>query len=233
MRLRGSRPTRRSYAALSFFARYRGDTLRAYTQDLKAFLGWCAERGIEPLQAQRPHLELYLRWMEQRGLAPATIGRRFTTVAGFYCYAVIDGHCDKDPSLAVTRPRVPWEGQRRTMLHPLEYAALLTAARRDGPGSHALVALLGMIGLRVSEATNINSTDLRSQSGYELLTVMGKAPSRRSFRSRFRCSGRYVTPPTGAAQGRSCSTGTASASAPPPPPAACAAWPRSPDSPST
>ena len=119
-------------------------------------------------------LELYLRWVEQRGLAPATISRRFTTVAGFYRYAVIDGHRDKDPSLAVTRPRVPWEGQRRTVLHPLEYAALLTAARRDGPGSHVLVALLGMIGLRVSEATNINVTDLRSQSGYELLIIIGK-----------------------------------------------------------
>jgi site-specific recombinase XerD len=161
-------------AALSFLARYRGDTLRAYTQDLRAFLTWCAERDVEPLRAQRPHLELYLRWMEQRGFAPATIGRRFTTVAGFYRYAVIDGHCDKDPSLAVTRPRVPWEGQRRTVLHPLEYAALLTAARRDGPNSHALVALLGMVGLRVSEATNSNVTDLRSQAGYELLTVMGK-----------------------------------------------------------
>ena len=161
-------------AALSFLARCRGDTLRAYSQDLRAFLSWCAERGVQPLLAQRPHLELYLRWMEQRGLAPATIGRRFTTVAGFYRYAVIDGHCDKDPTSAVTRPRVPWEGQRRTVLHPLEYAALLTAARRDGPNSHALVALLGMIGLRVSEATNINLTDLRSQSGYELLTIIGK-----------------------------------------------------------
>ncbi len=45
-----------------------------------------------------------------------------------------------------------WEAQRRTVLHPLEYAALLTAARRDGPHSHALVAMLGMLGLRVSEA---------------------------------------------------------------------------------
>ena len=67
-------------AALSFLARYRGETLRAYTQDVKAFVGWCAAHTVEPLQAQRPHLELYLRWMEQRGLAPATIGRRFTAV---------------------------------------------------------------------------------------------------------------------------------------------------------
>ena len=70
--------------------------------------------------------------MERRGLALATIGRRFGTVAGFYKYAVLDGHVPADPTLAVTRLRLAWEGQRRTVLHPREYAALLTAARRDG-----------------------------------------------------------------------------------------------------
>jgi len=95
---------------------------------------------------QRPHLELYLRWMEQQELAPATIGRRFGTAAGFFKYAVLDGHLHDNPALAVTRPRVSWEAQRRTVLHPLEYAALLTAARHDGPQSHALVACSGCSG---------------------------------------------------------------------------------------
>ncbi|GAC1444566.1 MAG: hypothetical protein NVSMB55_21370 [Mycobacteriales bacterium] len=95
---------------------------------------------------------MYLRWMEQRGYAPATIGRRFGTVVAFYKYAVIDGHLVSNPALAVTRPRTSWESQRRTVLHPLGYAALLTTARRDGASSHALVALLGMLGLRISEA---------------------------------------------------------------------------------
>ena len=163
-----------SYAVASFLARYRDLTLRAYRQDMLAFLRWCAERQLAPLQAQRPHLELYLRWMESQGLAPATIGRRFGTVAGFYKYAVLDGHVPTDPTLAVSRPRIAWEAQRRTVLHPLEYAALLTAARHDGPQSHALVALLGMLGLRVSEACGADITDLHYDSGYELLTIMGK-----------------------------------------------------------
>ena len=90
-------PDPTQYAAMSFLARYRGATLRAYTQDLRYFLRWCTERGVEPLLAERPHLELYLRWMEQQGLAPATIGRRFGTVAGFYKCAVFDGNA------AVTR----------------------------------------------------------------------------------------------------------------------------------
>ena len=59
------------------------------------------------------------------------------------------------------------------MLHPLEYAALLTAARRDGPQSHALVALLAMLGLRVNEACRANVTDLSHHSG-ELLLIVGK-----------------------------------------------------------
>jgi hypothetical protein len=33
-----------SYAVASFLARYRGLTLRAYRQDMLAFLRWCAER---------------------------------------------------------------------------------------------------------------------------------------------------------------------------------------------
>ena len=110
-------------ALFGFLARYRGDTLRAYQQDLKAYLTWCRQHDLAPLLAQRPHLELYLRWMEQRGYAAATIGRRFATVAGFYRYAVIDGHLPVDPTLAVTRPAVPWEGQRRTVLPPLELIA--------------------------------------------------------------------------------------------------------------
>ena len=164
-----------SYAVASFLARYRDLTLRAYRQDMLAFLRWCAERQLAPLQAAAaapgavPALD-----GESRGLAPATIGRRFGTVAGFYKYAVLDGHVPSDPTLAVTRPRIAWEGQRRTVLHPLEYAALLTAARHDGPQSHALVALLGMLGLRVSEACGADITDLHYDSGYELLTIIGK-----------------------------------------------------------
>lgn len=161
-------------AVFGFLARYRGATLRAYRQDMKAFCCWCELQGLQPLLVQRPHLELYLRWMEERGYSPSTVGRRFTAVGGFYRYAVIDGYLTVDPTAAVTRPKVPWEGQRRSILHPLEFAALLTAARADGPQSHALVALLGMVGLRVGEACSINVTDLHTNSGYELLHVMGK-----------------------------------------------------------
>jgi site-specific recombinase XerD len=148
--------------------------LTAYKLDLKAFLGWCQVNELEPLEVTRGQLELYLRYLEGRGYAPATTSRRFGTVASFYRYAVIDGVLTINPAAAVTRPYVPWEGQHRTVLHPLEFAAVLTAARSAGPVEHALVALLGMIGLRIGEACAANIGDIRYESGYEILHVLGK-----------------------------------------------------------
>lgn len=68
--------TTNNFALISFLARCKGDTLRAYKKNLRVYLRWCAQRDLQPLQACRPHLELYVRWLEDRGYALATIGRR-------------------------------------------------------------------------------------------------------------------------------------------------------------
>jgi site-specific recombinase XerD len=161
-------------ALAGFLARHREPTLTAYKVDLKAFVLWCQSHDLELLRVTRGQLELYVRHLESRGYAAATVARRFGTVATFYKYAVIDQVIPADPAVAVGRPKVAWEGQHRTVLHPLEFAAVLAAARESHPNDHALVCLLEMIGLRVSEACNANITDLRYESGYELLHVIGK-----------------------------------------------------------
>ncbi len=162
------------FAAAGFLARYREPTTSAYRQDLRCFWQWCADHQLAPLAAKRPHLELYLRHLEQRGHAPATISRRLSTVAGLFRYALIDELVASNPTLAVTRPHVPWESQHRTVLHPLEFAAVLTTARQYSPTAHALVALLGMLGLRVTETCTAQIADLHDVGGYEVLHVLGK-----------------------------------------------------------
>jgi hypothetical protein len=50
-------------AVAGYLARFKGAS-RYYTEsDLRCYLAWCAERGLDPLGARRPHLELYIRWM--------------------------------------------------------------------------------------------------------------------------------------------------------------------------
>jgi integrase/recombinase XerD len=163
-----------AFAVAGFLARYREPTVSAYRRDLRSFWNWCAEHDLRPLEARRPHIELYLRDQERAGYAPATISRRLSTLSGLFRYAVIDELVPVNPTLAVTRPQVRWEAQRRTVLHPLEFAAVLSQARTHGPTAHALVAMLGMIGLRVGEACAAEISNLRYSGGYVILSVLGK-----------------------------------------------------------
>jgi site-specific recombinase XerD len=68
-----------------YLARFKGSSREHTESDLRCYLAWCAERGLDPLAARRPHLELYIRWMQEvRRFKPSTTARRFFVTAGFY-----------------------------------------------------------------------------------------------------------------------------------------------------
>lgn len=113
----------------SFLARYREPTLTAYTQDRRAFLGWCQTYDRGPLGVTRGELEMYVRHLESRRYAAATVARRFGTVATFCEYAVIDRLIPANPAPAVLLPKVAWEGPEA---HGASPAGVRRSARR-GP----------------------------------------------------------------------------------------------------
>jgi integrase/recombinase XerD len=159
-------------AAAAFLARYSGRTLDAYRHDLRGFFQWSADVGLTVLAATRPDIELYRGWMEDRGLAASTIDRRLSTVCGYYRFAHIDGRIASNPAQYVRRPKVqPSEG------HGMDRGELgtflFTAERFDHPHA-ALAVLLGLNGLRVSEACGTNVRDLGVQRGHRTLSILGK-----------------------------------------------------------
>ena len=159
----------------AYLARFKGSSREHTESDLRCFLSWCAERGLDPLAARRPHLELYIRWMQEiRRFKPSTISRRFSVTAGFYRTCVIDGVLEHSPAEHVRRSSVPAESPTLGFTH-LQFEALLTAARESShPCDFALVAMLGLLGLRIFEATSANITDLGEEHGHRVLRVCGK-----------------------------------------------------------
>jgi hypothetical protein len=66
-------------AVASYLARYTGSSRDHAYSDLRCFLSWCAERGLDPLAASRVQLELYMRWMQEvRRYKPSTVSRRLS-----------------------------------------------------------------------------------------------------------------------------------------------------------
>jgi integrase/recombinase XerD len=159
-------------AAAAFLARYSGRTLDAYRQDLRSFFTWTTGVGIEVLSATRPHIELYRQHMDQQGLAASTIDRRLSTVCGFYKFAHIDGRIATNPAQYVRRPKVhPSEGRG---LDRGELARFLFTAERIDHQHAALAVLLGLNGLRVTEACQTNIDDLGFDRGHRTLHIVGK-----------------------------------------------------------
>jgi len=162
-------------AVAAYLARFKGSSREHSESDLRCFLTWFAERGLDPLAARRPHLELYIRWMQEvRHFKPSTVSRRFSVVAGFYRTCVIDGLLENSPAEHVRRPSVPPESPTLGFTH-LQFEALLTVARESPkPCDFALVAMLGLLGLRIFEATGADIADLGEEHGHRVLRVCGK-----------------------------------------------------------
>jgi site-specific recombinase XerD len=111
---------------------------------------------------------------EIRRFKPSTVSRRFSVAAGFYRTCVLDGVLEHSPAEHVRRPSVPAESPTLGFTH-LQFEALLTAARESAnPCDFALVAMLGLLGLRIFEATSADIADLGEEHGHRVLRVCGK-----------------------------------------------------------
>jgi integrase/recombinase XerD len=162
--------------ALAFLASYRNLTTRKnYAATLKIYFEWCHGRNLEPLrEVKRPHIELWMRVMEeQQGLAKRTIAGRMNALAGYYKTAVMDGYIEASPMQWIKRPRIErlssTNAPSRTELH-----AMLKAAEEHSWRDLAILCLLGLNGLRVSELVGIDIEDIEVQRGYKLITVRRK-----------------------------------------------------------
>ena len=111
--------------------------------------------------------------MEEKGLARATIGRKLSTVAGFYRICVLDGLIEHPPAEHVRQPKIDTESPTLG-LDRTELSAFVTQGAVGGPMDPALACLLGLLGLRVSDACSINIEDLSLERGHRTVTVLGR-----------------------------------------------------------
>lgn len=160
-------------AIAGYLAGYSGATLDAYRLDLRQWVTWLDGNGVGILSVQRAHIELYARWSEEYGLARSTIGRRLSTICGFYRYCSQEVVIDRDPAAYVRRPKLDYES-RTLGLDRNELGAFLVQAGLCGGRDHALMCLLALNGLLISEALGADIDNLDYQRGHRTLFVHRK-----------------------------------------------------------
>ncbi len=131
------------------------------------------QHHVRLFDARRADIECFARELEARCRARATVTRRLCTIAGFYRYAAGEELLSDSPAAHVRRPRLDYESHA-TGLDRSELGALLVAAGLGAAAEHALVSLLALNGLRVSEATGANIEAMGLERGHRTLVITRK-----------------------------------------------------------
>jgi len=168
----------------AYLLRFKPATRRAYQGDIQTWLTFCRAVDTDPLTAGMHHVDAYVRMLDELGdprtgrtLSAASINRRISAAAGFYRYAVRQRAVTESPFFAVERPTVDDESQT-TGLSRDELRRIIIAGRADGPRSDALMQLLALNGLRISEVLTRNVEHLDYDQGHRILRLDRKGGKR-------------------------------------------------------
>ena len=150
-------------------------TRRAYRRDLNCWLSFCVTHDVHPYaRVRRTHVEAHLRELEQLSppLANSTLRRRISTLSSWFTWLEDEDLSVGNPAARVRRPRrhtrpQPW-------LDRNELTDVLAAAEAEGGDTYALVCLLGLNGLRISEACQADIADLDGSRYQPTLRIVGK-----------------------------------------------------------
>ena len=160
-------------AMAGYLAGYSGGTLDSYRTDLRLWVTWLDTRTVGVLDVQRAHIELFARESEEHGLARSTVSRRLSTICGFYRYCSQEAIIDRNPAAYVRRPKIDYESHTLG-LDRNELGAFLVQAGLCGGRDHALMCLLALNGLRISEALGADIDNLEYQRGHRTLFIHRK-----------------------------------------------------------
>lgn len=160
-----------------FLARFSSKNTRdAYGGDLRFWKQWCDNNELDPLKVHRAHIETWARWLEtERNNGPSGVNRRLVCLRSFYRVLSADGVIPFSPAENIRLPKLQRDRTRFVQITRGELSSILRAADAAGPTEGALVALMGILGLRVSEACSIDVGGAsRQERGHRMVTVLGK-----------------------------------------------------------
>ncbi|XTZ13898.1 tyrosine-type recombinase/integrase [Micromonospora echinospora] len=168
-------------------------TRAAYRHDVRLWATWCADRGLNPLQATFLDVNAWGRHLEQpdpatgRRAAPSTVARRLSAVSSWYDFLAKLGAVATNPAAVADRPRVDRDYSPTVGFSTADATAMLAVAARGdrwiGPAGPAIAAVLVDLGIRVSELCALDVENLGHTEGHRTVQLLAMKGGKRRVRS--------------------------------------------------
>jgi integrase/recombinase XerD len=165
---------------LSTERRLSPNTLESYGADLKRFVQFLEDGGIEARAFSRSQFLSYLSSLREGGLSARSMARHISALRSFFRFLVREGHLAASPIAEVRAPRLGRPLPK--FLTVSQVAALLAAPDRErataeGLRDKAMLTLMYASGLRASEVVMLRLENVDRDAGF--LRVFGKGRKER------------------------------------------------------
>jgi integrase/recombinase XerD len=153
------------------------NTIRSYTHDLTRFFRFLEHRNLSPLRVERDHIMEYINLLNTL-LSARSIARSLSTLKMFYRFLISEGRIKDSPARLLESVKLP--SRLPQILTHQEVDLLLAEPDQStilGMRDRAMLELLYATGLRVSELTGLNLTNINLDAGY--VRTVGKGAKER------------------------------------------------------
>jgi site-specific recombinase XerD len=158
------------------------DTIRGYLTQVAGWLSWCKSQHVNPAHATTECVKAYRQDLVSAHYKPASIAHRLAVLRRFYQAAVNAGLRPDNPAAGVRPPKEKRAAEDFGYLSEVELTLLLRSVPVDYKEKNlrdrALLALLGLQGLRTIEIERANVVDLELRGDSTALLVHGKGRDR-------------------------------------------------------
>lgn len=150
-------------------------TLRAYLSDVRQFLAVAGAGGVAAVRAG--DVRHWLRTLDGQ-VERTSIARKLAAVRGFFRFLVATGRVRKDPTAGIAAPKTRRKLPAHLSLDEVDRLLVTPSAEAfAGLRDRAILELLYSSGLRVSELTGLDWSDLDVEA--ETVRVLGKGRKER------------------------------------------------------
>lgn len=155
-------------------------TVTSYKNDLNNFLNFCAEQEqieveqIEVNSVSRLTIRLWLGELSDEGLAKSSIARKVAALRSFFKYCFKRGYIEKNPAHLLVVPKKEKILPKTVTTHDIDRLLdSIDISTPKGLQDRAILEIFYGTGIRVSELTGLNITDIDIHSQQILVTGKG------------------------------------------------------------
>ncbi|GFR34285.1 site-specific tyrosine recombinase XerD [Thermobrachium celere] len=143
------------------------NTIESYGRDLKQFLDYLHNEGIDYKSIKRTNIIAYILFLQKQGKATSSILRALATIRAFYKYNIKLGLVKHDPTIDIEAPKAEKKLPEILTIDEVEtLLAMPNEGEPKGARDKAMLEILYATGIRVTELISLNIDDVNLILGY-------------------------------------------------------------------